>query len=133
VENNTNPGVFDPRQVTGGSGASAKKNLPPFLNTPAIIIIAGYSRATASPQLNIGICGQNMNLLANSLGIKACWVGFYAIINSDPTIMAKLGLKTPWQVVTSLVLGWPKFNQEGIVPREYRPVTWFREGGRGNA
>jgi len=129
VENNPNPGVFDPRQIIGGSGAISKKYLPPSLLAPAIIIIAGDSRAIAGPQLNIGICGQNMNLVANSLGIKACWVGFYGVINSNPKIMGKLGLKRPWQVITSLVLGWPIFKQEGIVPREYRPVTWFREGG----
>jgi hypothetical protein len=30
-----------------------------------------------------------------------------------------------------MVLGYPKFKQEGIVPREFRPITWFREGESG--
>jgi len=130
VENNPNPGVFDPRQIIGGSGAITKQTLPPSLNAPALILIAGDMRAIAGPQLNIGICGQNMNLVANSLGIKACWVGFYAVVSSNSAIMEKLGVKPPWQIITSLVLGWPKFRQEGVVPREYRPVTWFRGGNR---
>jgi len=131
AENNPNPGVFDPRQIIGGSGAIAKKHLPPLLKAPAVILIAGDSRAITGPQLNVGICGQNMNLVANSLGIKACWVGFSQVVNMNPAIVQKLGLKPPWQVVTALVLGWPRFKQEGVVPREYRPVTWFREGGGG--
>jgi hypothetical protein len=43
----------------------------------------------------------------------------------------ELGIKPPWQIISSLVLGWPKFKQEGIVPREYRPVTWYRDGAQG--
>jgi hypothetical protein len=31
-------------------------------------------------------------------------------------------------VITTLVLGWPAFKQDGMVPREYRPVKWLREG-----
>jgi hypothetical protein len=27
-----------------------------------------------------------------------------------------------------MVFGYPKFKQEGVVPRQYRPVTWLREG-----
>ena len=130
-EANPNPGIYDPRQIIGGSGAISRGALPPSLAAPAIIIMAGDTRAISGPQLNIGICGQNMNLVANSLGIKACWVGFYAFLNLMPPLMEKLGLKPPWQVISSLVLGWPKFKQEGIVSREYRPVTWFREGGKG--
>jgi hypothetical protein len=33
--------------------------------------------------------------------------------------------------MSSLVLGYPRFRQEGVVPREFRPVTWFREGASG--
>jgi len=132
VEASPNPGFYDPRQIIGGTGAITRGALPPSLAAPAIIIMAGDTRAITGPQLNIGICGQNMNLVANSLGIKACWVGFYGFLNMLPPLLEKLGLKPPWQVVSSMVLGWPKFKQEGIVPREYRPVTWFREGNNGS-
>jgi hypothetical protein len=67
-----------------------------------------------------------MNLVANSLGIKACWNGF--LVTGVPAIADKINLKPNWSVITTLVLGWPKFKQEGMVPREYRPVTWLREG-----
>ncbi len=126
---NPNPGMFDPRLALGGMGAISKKHGPPLLNAPAVIIIAADNRAIGSPELNVGICGQNMNLVANSLGIKACWVGFITTLQMVPGFTEeKLGIKPPWQIVTALVLGWPRFQQEGIVPREYRPVNWYREG-----
>jgi nitroreductase/NAD-dependent dihydropyrimidine dehydrogenase PreA subunit len=120
------PGLFDPRVALGGMGAIVGKHLPASLNAPCVILLAADSRAISGAQLNIGICGQNMNLVANSLGIKACWNGF--LVTGVPAIADKIDLKPNWSVITTLVLGWPAFKQEGIVPREYRPVMWLREG-----
>jgi nitroreductase len=107
-------------------GAIARKHLPASLKAPVVILLVADSRAISGPQLNIGICGQNMNLVANSLGIKACWNGFLTM--GIPAIADKIDLKPNWSVVTTLVMGWPAFKQEGVVAREYRPVAWFREG-----
>jgi len=76
--------------------------------------------------MNIGICGQNMNIVANTLGIKACWVGF--LIPGFSTIAHKFDIGPNWQPITTLVLGYPAFKQEGLVAREYRPVQWLRAG-----
>jgi nitroreductase len=127
-ESNPNPGMYDPRIALGGYGAIARKYGPVFLNAPAVILIAGDERAIGGVDINIGICGQNMNLVANSLGIKACWVGFSQVVNMVPPLAQKLGVNPPYRICSSVVLGYPRFKQEGIVPREYRPVTWFREG-----
>jgi len=123
------PGLFDPRVAQGGRGAIVRKELPASLNAPCAILLVADSRAISGPELNIGICGENMNLVANSLGIKACWNGFLALGVS--AIADQIDLKPNWSVITTLVLGWPAFKQEGMVPREYRPVTWFREGSDG--
>jgi nitroreductase/NAD-dependent dihydropyrimidine dehydrogenase PreA subunit len=120
------PGMFDPRVALGGMGAIARKHLPASLNAPCVILLVADSRAISGPQLNIGICGQNMNLVANSLGIKACWNGF--LTTGVPAIADKIDLKPNWSVITTLVMGWPAFKQEGIVAREYRPVMWLRDG-----
>jgi nitroreductase len=121
-----NPSSFDPRVAMGGYGSISKRSLPASLNAPCVILLAVDGRSIGSPQLAIGICGQNMNLVANSLGIKACWVGF--LVPGVAAIADKINLGPNWSVVTTLVLGYPEFKQEGIVPREYRPVMWLREG-----
>ena len=122
------PGSWDPRVILGGFGSIVKRYAPTFLNAPVVILIAGDERAISGPEINAGICGQNMNLVANSLGIKACWLGFSQVINMIPPLKEKLGVKDPWRIVTAMVLGYPKFKQDGVVPREFRPITWFREG-----
>lgn len=126
-EANPNPGLYDPRIMLGGAGGVAKRNLPVFLNAPAVVLIAGDERAISGAEINVGICGENMILAANSLGIRACWVGFSQVVNMVPPLRDKIGLKPPWTIRSSVVLGYPKFKQDGMVAREYRPVTWFRE------
>lgn len=124
-----NPGAWDPRIILGGVGKSvvAKVN-PVLLGAPAVILIAADSRSIGGPQIQVGICGQNMVLAANSIGLKATWVGFVAYSNASPPLLAKLGISAPFSIVSSIVLGYPRFKQEGIVAREFRPITWHREG-----
>lgn len=124
-----NPGAWDPRIILGGVGVSVVKRVNDvLLGAPAVILIAGDSRSIGGPQIQVGICGQNMVLVANSLGIKATWVGFVAYAGAVPSLTAKLGLLPGFSIISSIVLGYPKFRQEGIVAREYRPITWHREG-----
>ncbi len=122
-------GVFDPR-VQGGVGCVARKELSIFMNAPVVILLAGNDRMV-SPEQHAGICGQNMNLAAKSLGLGFCWTGFGARVELIPKLKAKLGLEKPWRIQAAMVLGYPKFNQEGLVPRQFRPVTWFRPGRDG--
>jgi len=124
-------GSYDPRIIIGGVGSIAGGNLPPLLNAPAVIVVAGDDRAIGGPQIAAGICGQNMSLVAKAIGLGSCWVGFIGYANASPSIMEKLGLQPPWRIVTSIAVGYPKFKQEGMVPREFRPITWFREGASG--
>ena len=120
---------FDPRVMLGGIGTVVNyEDLSVSFGAPVVIVILGDERSIGGPELNIGICGQNMNLVANSLGIKACWNGFLAAGIEASPLKKKLGIKSPWKVFETFCLGYPAFKQEGIVPREYRPVTWFREG-----
>ncbi|UCD83950.1 MAG: nitroreductase family protein [Deltaproteobacteria bacterium] len=130
-EADPNPGLWDPRIILGGLGSISEKAAPVFLNAPAVILVACDDRAIGGPQIAAGICGQNMNLVAKSLGLGLCWVGFSQAIEMVPPLKEKLGLKSPWKINTAMVLGYPRFKQEGIVPREFRPVTWFREGSEG--
>ncbi|MBL7174213.1 MAG: nitroreductase family protein [Desulfobacteraceae bacterium] len=124
-------GLWDPRIIVGGAGSITAKNAPTFLDAPVLILMACDQRSIGGPQIQAGICGQNMNLAALSLGLGFCWVGFSQVIEMNPPLKEKLGLAEPWRIDTAMVLGYPKFKQQGIVPREFRPITWFREGAGG--
>jgi len=122
------PGTFDPRVVIGGMGSAARGYGPVLHNAPVVILMLEDERAISGGGINIGICGQNMTMVANSLGLGCCWVGFAAVAGRIPALADKLGIEPPWKLMSSLALGYPKFKQEGMVSREYRPVTWFRDG-----
>ena len=122
----TTPYAFEPRALWGGVGTISREEMIPSLGAPCVILLVGDTRAITGAPLNIGICGENMNLVANSLGIRACWNGF--LVSGVPAIADKIDLKPNWSVITTLVMGWPSFKQDGMVAREYRPVMWLREG-----
>lgn len=119
-------GVFDPRTQRGLRGIAVKE-LPVFFGAPALIFMGGHLKLNDAPTA-IGICGENMNLAAVSLGLGVCWSNFGRAANYIPEIKAKLGFDDNWQVESVLALGYPKFKQAGLVARQYRPVTWFRPG-----
>lgn len=121
------PGLWDPRIVVGGMKNFSRGPKPPLLRAPVIIIICGDRRAASGPALNIGICGQNMVLAARSLGLGACWVGWTGLLNGNAGVKDKLGVVEPWELGPSIALGYPRFKQDGIVARQNRLVTWFRE------
>ncbi len=122
-------GLLDPR-VMGGVDCITRKELPVFMNAPVVIFLAVNDKG-ATPDLQIGICGQNMNLAAQALGLGFCWSGFGTTVESVPELKAKLGIEEPWRIASTIALGYPKFKQKGMVPREFRPVTWFRPGAGG--
>lgn len=122
-------GAFDPR-VQGGFRCVAEKDLPIFLNAPAVIFIAGNQKM-ANPEEHAGICGQNMTLAAKALGLGSCWSNFGATVNDIPELKSRLGFDNTWRIYSALCLGYPKFRQEGMVPRQFRPITWLRPGSEG--
>ncbi|MBI5601887.1 MAG: nitroreductase family protein [Deltaproteobacteria bacterium] len=122
-------GAFDPR-VQGGIRCVIRKELPIFNNAPVVIFL-GCHENMAFPEQHSGICGQNMNLSAKSLGLGFCWSNFGSAVNFIPELKSRLGFDDPWRVYSSLCLGFPKFKQEGLVPRYFRPITWFRPGTEG--
>lgn len=119
-------GAWDPR-VQEGVRCTAMKVLPIFLDAPAVIFL-GCNLKMVLPEIEAGICGQNMNLAAMAMGLGFVWSNFGAAVTDVPELKAKLGYGDDWKVQTTLCLGYPRFKQQGMVPRHSRPVTWFRAG-----
>lgn len=125
------PGALEPRGIIRGMNLVAEKRLPVFLNAPCVIFVAGNNNMF-NPDVQVGIAGQNMNIVAQSLGLGVCWSGFGAAgTDLNPELKQKLGFDGAWRIIAVLCVGIPKFNQKGIVKRHYRSVTWFRPGKNG--
>ena len=73
-----------------------------------------------------GIADARGLLAALALGLGFCWSNFGAVVTHVPEVKAKLGFGEDWRVITSAAIGYPKFKQQGMVPRMLRPITWIR-------
>jgi nitroreductase len=108
--------------------AIAQGKAPVFHGAPVIVLLAEDRRGAASPEVDIGICGQNMVLAAHSMGAGACWVGFVKLLMYMPWWRKRFGIKYPWALKECICFGWQRPKADGLVPREMQLVEWF-EGG----
>jgi nitroreductase len=100
-----------------------------FHHAPTLILICEDSRGPVHPEIDSGVCGQNMALAAHSLGAGVCWLTVWnVIIKYMFKWKKKFGIKYPYKVKACLAVGWPDPKTDGLVPREEQYVKWF-EGG----
>jgi nitroreductase len=99
-----------------------------FHGAPTVILIFKDKRGAAKPELDCGICGQNMVLAAHSLGLGTCWVGFVELLKYGAKWKKELGISFPYDLVEGIALGYPIGNPDGIVERELQEVEWFEDG-----
>jgi nitroreductase/Pyruvate/2-oxoacid:ferredoxin oxidoreductase delta subunit len=121
------PDLFDQRVM----GAAVKTILPHdiFVSAPALIILLADKRGIGDPNLDMGICGQNMVLAAHSLGLRTCYVSFITnVIKFLPFLKWRLGIKWPYKALTSIALGYPKVDTDAFVERELPRITWHKDG-----
>jgi nitroreductase/NAD-dependent dihydropyrimidine dehydrogenase PreA subunit len=118
---------FDPRPMTAMEKADRNKGRM-YFNAPCVILVLKNTHGISNPDLDAGICTQNMVLAAHALGLGTCIVSLNMVPLSYP-IMAgfrkKIGIKPPFQAVTSIAVGYPKGKIDGIVERDTPPVSWI--------
>lgn len=118
---------LDPRPITAMEKADKKQNKL-FFNSPAIIFILKDVRGVSNPDLDAGICAQNMVLAAHSLGIGTCYISL-PMVPLSSILMApfrnEIGIKYPFKAVTSIALGYPAGKIDNIVKRDTPPVEWL--------
>ena len=95
---------------------------------PTVILIFKDKRGAAKPELDCGICGQNMILAAHSLGLGTCWVGFVELLKYGTKWRRKLGISFPYDLVEAIAIGYPVGNPDGIIERELQEVEWYESG-----
>jgi nitroreductase/NAD-dependent dihydropyrimidine dehydrogenase PreA subunit len=93
----------------------------------ALIILLIDQRGISNPDLDAGICAQNMVLTAHALGLGTCYNGYIATaMKYMPGMRKRLGIKYPWKVATTIAIGYPKVKTDHAVAREDVPIIWFR-------
>ena len=100
-----------------------------YHGAPTVILIFKDVRGISNPDLDCGIAGQNMVLAAHSMGLGTCWVGFTKLaFKYGKKWKKKLGIKYPYEFISSMGIGYPMGEPDGMVERITRPVDWYEDG-----
>jgi nitroreductase len=111
----------------------AEGKLKLFHGAPTVIMILKDKRGVSNPDLDCGICGQNMVLTAQSLGLSTCWIGFVsALMKSYVRFkwLKCLHISYPYQLVEGITVGFAKGNPNNMVERELHEIAWYENGER---
>ncbi len=119
---------MDPRPFTAMEKADQMDNTL-YFNAPVVILILKDKRGVSNPDLDAGICAQNMVLTAHAMGLGTCYVSLPMDPLSRPLMAGfrkRLGIAKPFEAVTSIAIGYPKGKIDGIVKRDTPKVDWIR-------
>lgn len=125
------PNMFHPIPF-GATKFIAEGKLGIWHDAPTVILMLGDKRSPGSPEIDLGITGQNMVLTAHSFGLGTCWVSFAKVLDGIKKWKKKLGIRYPYKLHTSVAVGYPQGTPDGYVKRETTAIDWIEEAGTTN-
>ncbi|MBI5503957.1 MAG: nitroreductase family protein [Deltaproteobacteria bacterium] len=126
--NRLQPNMMHPVPVSGIT-AIAEGRFAVFHKAPTVILLLMDKRGIGVPAIDIGICGTNIVLAAQSLGLGTCWIGFSKFLNQSPEWCARLGVEEPYEIAEAITVGYPVGDPTHLIARETHEIGWF-EGGK---
>jgi nitroreductase len=113
----------------GAASLIAEGKLGLWHGAPTVILIFKDVRGVSNPDLDCGIAGQNMVLAAHSMGLGTCWVGFVRpAFEYTGKWKKSFGIKFPYKFASSLAVGWPNGEPDGMVERQTHAIDWYEYG-----
>jgi nitroreductase/NAD-dependent dihydropyrimidine dehydrogenase PreA subunit len=97
-----------------------------FRNAPAVIVTHGL-RTNFMAHANCSIAVRNMEIMAKTMGLGTCWVGFLSVAAhlAKKKIERYLEIPDDHSIYGAIMIGYPKFDYRKIIPREKREVRWI--------
>lgn len=110
--------------------AIAQGRFAVFHRAPTLILILADKRGIGIPPVDVGICGTNIVLAAQSFGLGTCWIGFSKLLNDSREWCERLGVEDPYEVVEAIAVGYPVGDTTRMIPRSTHESVWFEVGGK---
>lgn len=122
------PNTLHPVPITAVTSI-AQGRFAVFHRAPTLILILMDKRGVGVPPVDVGICGTNIVLAAQSLGLATCWIGFSKLLGESREWCERLGVEEPYELAETIAVGYPVGDPTHMVPRETHETAWF-EGGK---
>lgn len=103
-------------------------NFDPLWGAPTVILLYKDVRCIGSPELNLGILGQNMITAAHSMGLGTCWVGLVKALNYYPKWKKLLDIQYPYVLSEAILVGYPVGEADGFIARDTHAIDWYEDG-----
>ncbi len=117
--------MMDQRPMTAIEKAEHSNDVI-YWNAPVAIFLLADTRGISNPDLDSGMCAQNMVLAAHAMGLGTCYIGLtVAALKYLPDWRKRLGVEPPWKAVTSIAVGYPKGKIDKAVARQTLEVKWI--------
>ena len=97
-------------------------------HTPALVIIHMKKGLATTPEIDAAIASTQMILMAETLGLGTCYIGFliWAIENSKK-LKKMLGIAPDHKALIAFTIGYPGIQFLRLVARNQAKVRWFSE------
>ncbi|MDT3701152.1 MAG: nitroreductase family protein [Thermincola sp.] len=93
-----------------------------FHHAPAVIAVLGHK---ANNNINAALAASRMELMANALGLGACFIGLFTrAVNNETELSEMLGIDRHYSMTAALAIGYPAVNYLRTVPRKKAKVEW---------
>ena len=126
--NRESPNSFHPVPMTAIKSI-ANGRFAVFHRAPTVILILMDKRGVGVPEVDIGVAGTNIVLAAQSLGLGTCWIGFSKLLSSNPALVEKLGVQSPFEIAEAISVGYPIGNPtQQAISRQTHQIVWWEDG-----
>ncbi len=100
-----------------------------FWGAPTVILLFKDKRGIGNPDVDLGICGQNMVIAAHGMGLGTCWIGVASVLQMFPKWRKRFNIRHPWYLEQGMLVGYPFGDPNGFAHRETQYVDWFDDDG----
>ncbi len=110
------------------AGLVGRMNFIPLWGAPTLILLYTDKRCIGSPDLNLGILGQNMVIAAHSMGLGTCWIGLVKALKAFPKWKKLLDITYPYELKEAICVGYPVGEADGFAARDTHAADWYENG-----